>query len=93
MSLPSRGYDVVFARSAERQLRKLPSAVRARIVQVAERLAADPRPTRSVKLAGSDGLYRVRAGDYRIIYQVADEELIVLIVRVAHRKDAYGGAG
>lgn len=42
-----------------------------------------------VKLAGADELYRVRAGDYRIIYQIADDELIVLIVRVAHRKDAY----
>lgn len=89
MSLPSRAYRVVFAPATERQLRKFSPGVRQRIVRVAERLGSNPRPPGMVKLAGADELYRVRAGDYRIIYQIADDELIVLIVRVAHRKDAY----
>jgi mRNA interferase RelE/StbE len=91
MSAPSRRYEVAFAPAAERQLRKLPAAVRERIVRASERLRTDPRPPGVVKLAGSDELYRIRAGDYRIIYQIADDQLIVIIARVAHRKDAYRG--
>jgi mRNA interferase RelE/StbE len=91
VSLPSRRYEVAFSPAAERQLRKLPATVRERIVRVSERLGADPRPPGAVKLAGADELYRIRTGDYRIIYQIADEQLIVVIARVAHRKDAYRG--
>ena len=81
----------MFAPAAERQLRKLPAAARERIVRASERLATDPRPPGVMKLAGTDELYRIRAGDYRLIYQIADDQLIVLIARVAHRKDVYRG--
>jgi mRNA interferase RelE/StbE len=56
---------------------------------VIEGLAQNPRPPDCKKLKDMDDLYRVRVGDYRIIYQVKDEEVLVLVVRVAHRKDAY----
>jgi mRNA interferase RelE/StbE len=89
MSAPSRRYEVAFSTTAARQLRKLPAAVSERIVRAADRLAIDPRPPGLVKLEGADELYRIRVGDYRLIYQIADEQLIVLIARVAHSKDAY----
>lgn len=89
MNDPDRSYEVSFAPAAARQLRKLPKAVQERILDAAGQLATDPRPMGVVKLEGDDELYRIRAGDYRIIYQIADEQLIVLVVRIAHRKDAY----
>lgn len=49
----------------------------------------DPRPKDAIKLAGQDGLYRVRVGDYRIVYQLRDEVLLVVIVRVGHRREVY----
>jgi mRNA interferase RelE/StbE len=82
-------YAVVFAKAADRQLRKLPKNVQQRIVLEAESLSVNPRPVGSIKLEGEDELYRIRVGDYRVIYQIGDEQLIVLIVRIAHRKDAY----
>ncbi len=52
-------------------------------------LAANPRPKGVKKLTGLDNLYRIRAGDYRIVYQIRDDRLIVLVVRIGHRKDVY----
>ena len=52
-------------------------------------LADDPRPPGSVRLAGRADRIRIRQGDYRILYSVADEERIVTVVRIAHRRDAY----
>jgi mRNA interferase RelE/StbE len=52
-------------------------------------LADDPRPQGSEKITGSDDLYRIRSGDYRAIYTIQDDRLVVLVVRVAHRRDVY----
>lgn len=52
-------------------------------------LADDPRPTGVVKLAGDDNLWRIRIGNYRVVYEIYDDQLIVLVLRVAHRKDIY----
>jgi mRNA interferase RelE/StbE len=83
------GYRIQIAPSALRQLRKLPQSTQDRIVRRVEGLAGDPRPRGSVKLQGEEDLYRIRVGDYRVIYQVRDEELIVLVVRVGHRREVY----
>jgi len=83
------GYQVSFAPAAERQLRKLPQDVQRRIVRASEALEANPRPPGSAKLQGEDDLYRIRAGDWRIVYQIRDDQLLVLIVRVGHRRDVY----
>lgn len=81
-------YRVEFARPAARQWRDLPRAVRERIAPHVEALATDPRPRGSIKLTGSDE-HRIRVGDYRVVYAVEDRRLIVLVVRVAHRRDVY----
>jgi mRNA interferase RelE/StbE len=83
------GHRIQIAPSAVRQLRKLPAPVRGRIVEHIEALAIGPRPRGSTKLQGEDELYRIRVGDYRVIYAVRDEELIVLVLRVGHRREVY----
>jgi mRNA interferase RelE/StbE len=84
-------YTVEFAPSVDRALRRLPEAVQRRIVRAVEALSHDPRHTGSVKLSGEDNLWRIRVGQYRVIYTIHDDRLAVLVVRVAHRKDAYRG--
>jgi mRNA interferase RelE/StbE len=60
-------------------------------VAAVEALADDPRPQGAVKISGDDNLWRVRVGDYRVVYEIHDDRLIVLVLRVAHRKDVYRG--
>ena len=84
-------YAVYFKPSADRQLRKLPRDVQRRIVAAVDALADNPRPPGVVKITGDDNLRRIRVGDYRIVYEIHDDRLIVLVIRVAHRKDVYRG--
>jgi len=83
-------YIVEVRPKALKQLAALPKGVRASMVQAVEVLAAVPRPPGAVQLKGTAFL-RVRVRDYRIIYEVNDDVLLVLVVRVAHRRDVYRG--
>lgn len=76
--------------AARRELEALDTTVRRRIDRKIALLATNPRPSGSKKLEGQD-LMRVRVGDYRIVYTVIDQRLVVLIVRVAHRSRVYRG--
>jgi mRNA interferase RelE/StbE len=82
-------YDVQFAPSAARSFRKLDAAVQRRLVRAIDALAINPRPDAVVKLADEDDLYRVRIGEYRVVYKIHDRRLIVLAVAVGHRRDIY----
>jgi mRNA interferase RelE/StbE len=82
-------YRIEFSPAAARQLRKLPPDVRKRVGTKIDALASDPRPPGTEKLEGQDGLLRVRAGDYRIVYTVADDVILVVIVKIGHRADIY----
>ncbi|MGH9303841.1 MAG: type II toxin-antitoxin system RelE family toxin [Acidimicrobiales bacterium] len=82
-------YRVVLAPSAARELRKLDPNVRRRIQAALDLLATDPRPPAAVRLVGGAGEWRVRTGDYRIIYEIKDDQLLVLVVRMAHRREVY----
>jgi mRNA interferase RelE/StbE len=82
-------YAVEVAPAAVRQLRKLPPEARRRIQAAVELLAETPRPPGAKKLSGSSGDWRVRTGDYRIIYEIQDDRLIVLVVAVGHRREIY----
>ena len=82
-------YTVLLRPAADRDHRSLPPDVRERITQTLLSLEADPRPSGAVKLTGQHDRWRVRAGDYRIIYQVDDPMHQVLIIRIAHRREAY----
>ena len=85
----SGGYRVQVLDSALRELEKLPKAQRDRIREHIRELAANPRPHGSIKLKGEDDLYRLRVGAYRVIYTIRDDELIVLVLRVGHRREVY----
>jgi mRNA interferase RelE/StbE len=81
-------YRVEILPAVERQLRRLDSGARKRIDAAILSLAADPRPHGCRKLSGSEE-YRVRVGDYRILYEILDAVLRVLVVKVGHRRDVY----
>ena len=75
--------------AAARQIRTLDAPARRRIQAVVELLAQEPRPAGAKKLVGGDGEWRVRTGDYRVIYEVRDGVLLVLVLAVGHRDDIY----
>ena len=82
-------YKVILKPSADKALSKLPLDIQRRIVGALDALALDPRPHGVAKMAGDDNLWRVRVGEYRIVYEIHDGRLIVLVLRVAHRRDVY----
>jgi mRNA interferase RelE/StbE len=82
-------FDVRLAPAAERQLRKLDPAGRRRVQAAIDLLAVDPRPPSARQLVGGAGEWRVRTGDFRIIYEIHDEQLVILVVKVGHRRDVY----
>jgi mRNA interferase RelE/StbE len=82
-------YTLEFRPAALRQLRKLDTQVARRIRAAVEALCVDPRPHGVKALTGQHGWLRIRVGDYRIIYEVRDSELIVLIIQVGHRGQVY----
>jgi mRNA interferase RelE/StbE len=82
-------YRVEVASAAVRQLRKLDPPARRRIQAAIELLGEQPRPGGATKLVGGEGEWRVRTGDYRIVYEIHDSMLLVLVVAVGHRRDIY----
>ena len=81
-------YKIGFRASAEKELRKLPTADLARLIERISALAGNPRPQGCQKLSAEEK-YRIRQGDYRIVFSVDDREKAVLIVKIGHRKDIY----
>jgi mRNA interferase RelE/StbE len=84
-------YRVEIRASAQRDIARFPSREQKRITTKISALAENPRPSGCVKLTALDNLWRIRVGDYRVVYSIHDQELIVLIVHVAHRREVYRG--
>jgi mRNA interferase RelE/StbE len=82
-------YAITFARSARRELETLDASVVRRVISKIEALAQVPRPSGSRKLQGEQNLWRIRIGDYRIVYSVDDRQRTVDIIRIRHRRDVY----
>jgi mRNA interferase RelE/StbE len=82
-------YSLIIQPDALKALKKIPGPDRRRIGRRIESLAHDPRPAGAVKLKGPVEFYRIRAGDYRVIYRIHDDVLEVVVVRVGHRGDIY----
>ena len=82
-------YRIEIKPSAAKELEKLLRKMISRIVATIEGLAENPYPPGVRKLAGFEHTYRVRVGDYRVLYDVLDKRLVIEIIRVRHRKDAY----
>ncbi len=89
MSDPPRRYTVLLERQPEKILRRLPRDLLRRIDAVLRNLATEPRPPGCIKLTGHETLYRLRVGDWRIIYAIDDDALIVLVIEISPRGDAY----
>ncbi len=89
MAQQRRPYDIYFKLSAERELRRLPEDQQRRLVAQIELLAFDPRPEGVVKMAGAENLWRIRVGRYRVVYEIHDREVEILVLRIGHRKDVY----
>lgn len=85
---PMPAYRVDVQRSAERDLDRLAPALFERITARLAELAADPRPPAAERLVGIDA-YRLRVGDYRVIYEISDRERVVVVTRVRHRREVY----
>ncbi|TQC47014.1 type II toxin-antitoxin system RelE/ParE family toxin [Rhodococcus sp. WS4] len=82
-------YEVALTPAAARQLRKFDPQARRRVQAAIELLASEPRPPAATRLVGGGGEWRVRTGDYRIVYEIADERLLVLVLSVGHRREVY----
>lgn len=81
-------YVVILAKTVEKQLDKLPNDVAARILKKLTTLELNPRSSDTKKLKGCNA-YRVRVGDYRVIYEIHDRQLLVIVIQVGHRRDIY----
>lgn len=79
-------YRIEITRDAVRALAKLDKPIRRRIQTAIDRLKTDPRPNGTIALQGLPGAYRIRVGDYRVIYAVEDEQLLILVVDLGHRR-------
>lgn len=82
-------YKIVWKESALKELLKIDKVFIPKIINAVESLSSNPRPRKVKKLFNSENAYRVRIGSYRIIYTVSSTNLLIEIIRVAHRKDAY----
>lgn len=82
-------YKVILKKSAEKDLESLPTRERQRIALCIDGLRSTPRPVGCKKLSGPEGLWRVRVGDYRVIYNIDDRIVTILVLRIGHRREIY----
>jgi len=82
-------YNIYFKPSVQKDLRRIPEATVVRVIKYIEGLAQDPRPRQSIKMLGAERLYRLRVGDYRIIYEIDKGARQVTIHYIRHRKEVY----
>ena len=82
-------YEISYVPSAAKAIRKLDRSAARRLLGAIEALAADPRPPGCIQLKGGGGEFRIRVGDYRVVYDIQNDELVVLVLRVGHRREVY----
>jgi len=82
-------YKVELTKAAEKELSKLSKDLQTRIAKAIDGLTAEPRPSGVKKLTDGENLYRLRVGDYRVLYEIREATLVVLVVKVADRKEVY----
>ena len=84
-----RRYQLQLLPTAQRELLKLPAKIRVRVTDAIRSLQATPRPSGCKKLAGNADYYRIRIGDYRVLYEIRKRLLVVLVIKVGHRREVY----
>ncbi|MFH1023151.1 MAG: type II toxin-antitoxin system RelE/ParE family toxin [Planctomycetota bacterium] len=85
----TRHYTVLYKPEFERQFRKLERVIQVRVGAAIDALTTNAHPSGSKKLHGAEDLYRVRVGDYRVVYQIRENVVTIVLIRVAHRRDVY----
>ncbi|GAB6859441.1 type II toxin-antitoxin system RelE family toxin [Microbacterium xylanilyticum] len=83
------GYAIFYSRAAAKAFRGIHPQDRQRIKDAIEHLAIEPRPSGCLQLTGGEGEFRIRVGEYRIVYDVIDDRLEILVLRIAHRREVY----
>jgi mRNA interferase RelE/StbE len=88
-------YRIEFAKSATKEFDSLHEKIRTRILEALQLLASNPfsELLKFKKLRGADSLYRIRLGDYRVVYEIRSEKLVILVIKIGHRKDVYRNLG
>ncbi|MEM9216299.1 MAG: type II toxin-antitoxin system RelE/ParE family toxin [Cyanobacteria bacterium P01_F01_bin.150] len=82
-------YRIEFLKTAKKELAKLPQPIQRRIAAKIHALLLDPYPPDSKKLKNGNGRFRIRVGDYRIIYRLENAQLVILVIQIGHRRDIY----
>lgn len=82
-------YQVKFKPSAKKSFESLDNKIKKQVANKINQLADNPENLKPEKIQGSDSFYRVRSGDYRIIYEIIDNELVILVVKIGHRREIY----
>lgn len=82
-------YSIEIKQSAQKELAKLPANMADKIIKQVRALADDPRPNGCKKLVGTDYTYRIRINDYRVVYSIFDQQLVIQVIKIGHRKDIY----
>jgi mRNA interferase RelE/StbE len=82
-------YRIEVSATAEKQLKKLGPDARIRVIRAVQALASEPRPPGCRKLQGYDDVYRIRIGTYRVLYSIDDTRIVIIVLKVAHRRDVY----
>jgi mRNA interferase RelE/StbE len=84
-----RSYEIEISRTAEKQLRQLPAQDQLRVARAIVALGHEPFPRGVRKLVGYEDVYRLRVGRYRVLYSVEERRLVIIILKVGHRRDVY----
>lgn len=84
-------YTVHVRAAAAKEIRALPRPIQRRVGLAIDRLETTPRPAGAKPLAGFDNLYRLRIGEYRLVYEIHDRQILIVVVRVRHRREVYRG--
>ncbi|MEO7364453.1 MAG: type II toxin-antitoxin system RelE/ParE family toxin [Candidatus Saccharimonadales bacterium] len=82
-------YRIIYSKTAQKDIRTVPKQHLSAVASKISKLATSPRPRDSQKLKGYRNLYRIRQGDYRIVYGIEDMQLVVMVIKIGHRKDVY----
>jgi len=82
-------YQIEIKTSAKKELARLPRQIAEKVVERIKWLADNPRPDGCKKLRGKDSVYRIRVGDYRVVYSIVDQYLIIEVIRIRHRREVY----
>lgn len=82
-------YEILLTRSARKELERLPPRLASNVLRRIEALGENPRPPGCIKLTGAEDLWRIRIGDYRVLFDIQDDKLLIDILAIRHRSDAY----